>query len=393
MSSSSSISAATVVSDTGVVVPTTDTEQNNTTVDEAVAEAACSYSIEFATFETAIKGLIDRAESAVEVPPPRAAAEADAAAVSVSPAWATSVKNLGDAMAAASVGAKGFREMFVRFYVDNVSSLTTPLNFSTGETVCDAFFRSTDRISAPGGAGVSKFKGPVVYYSTTNPRFASVCLPIGEYYCSAIKVYMKSQKTNLKKQLLPTLTLLDFYLTMYHALEGNAEAQETLVPNIYDLCDAAEAQAPASGPGKRAAGGGAGGGSAGEDMFSGLLSGGAAGGFGAMLSGILSSMGGGGASGSGANNMAGALGGISNIVKTLVDRVAAEESMITAPRAADGSIDPAAIVGCIGNVFQSPDIQRQIAETTRAARGAFGMNPTPKAEGGGVGDAVELPPS
>lgn len=226
-----------------------------------------SYTLESTSFASAFRGLTDRVQLAA-VPTGvvrRSAASSDGGGGSGSvlhlvsskspPAWISYVKNL-----AAALGPVGGNpEMFRRFFHAHREALTKSLNFyseTDEEPVQDSFFQDLavyPMLCAPGHPDPTTppdALGPIVYYSDKNPRHNIINLPIGEYYRAAVKVHSQAAETNQQLRLLPILTLLDFYSCIYHSLDPEKDASDRskVAEVIVDLCNAAEAQAPGSGP-------------------------------------------------------------------------------------------------------------------------------------------------
>lgn len=370
--------------------------------DDAVASIVCSYDVSHTSFSGSLRSLLKRAnEIATPVKvPPRRGDMFPKENKTERPYWVVCSSNLLEALGRVA-DTSVFTQMFKNFLEDYGSDVAAPL-FSSEESsvVSDAFFKSTAIHKCPSikgepNVGVNVNAGPTVYYSLSNPRVSSVCLPIGEIYRAALKAYRDTTDTSetpsaetpaeptpaaLKRRLYPTLTLLDFYAVLYHSISPDHKHYSAIQTNLYDLCDAAEATSPGSGPGVSTSA------KTTPDVSNPL----------SLLTGLLTARGGNG------SEIAAAIGGISSVVKSLIDKVSAESD---AARAANGgNVDPGELVGMLGNVFQSPEMKRQISETAQAASGVLcnigaSLGMTPPAPSGSVQETdgtsciTEMPPA
>lgn len=338
-----------------------------------VEEESSSYNLESMSFESAFSDLVKVSKS-VARQPPRAASSA--VKQSSSPTvWLSCVTKLGTAFEKVS-DSPSFRAMFSKFVDAHSDSLVSSLFSSDEDVVNDSFFKSVEPFDFyPTGTKDDAVKhcGPVVFYNMENATFNSVCLPIGEIYREAVKRYLSANENDVHKRVMPTLVLLNFYAVLYFSLPDDHPAFSAIGKNVQELCDVAEAIAPGTGPAAAVS-------SSTEltvtnddsnNPFGGMQMDGLI----SMAAGLFGSMGGGGGAGAGAD-ISNAIKGMGGMVKTLVDEITKDgDDML---KTADGNVDPAAIVARLGSVFQSQNIQQQIAETARSASSVFaGMAPSP----------------
>lgn len=324
----------------------------NVNADEIMASVASSYCIDYTSFDDSLTSLLKRASDDLAIPVPRAGG-------TIKPYWGQCAQKLLIAYERAKANPSAFKQMFANFYDSNASELSKPL-FADDESsvVSDQFFKDTEVKPAPKSDGREKsvrtslgshdLHGPVVYFRMDAPHLASACVPIGEIYTHAIRAHIDADESNIRRKLFPTLTLLDFYSVIYHSLPESHPDRDKVARNVEDLCEAAEAVGPGTGPGaqKNDMGGM-------DNVFE-------------TIAGMMNAFGG---TNPNMGQMSDAIRGVGGVVKNLVDRLT--EGSTPIGRNADGSIDPAAIVGRLGDVFQSPDVQRQIAETAKTASTAL----------------------
>jgi hypothetical protein len=319
------------MSETALVV--SDKREEN--IEDILASVASSYSIDHTSFETSLTSLLERAHNELGK---------DA------PYWSKCAGKILTAFSRAKGNPDPFKTMFFSFFEAHADSLREPLFKDDDDRINDAFFKSTSPFPAPktssaASANVKSIEGPVVYFRMDAAHLASACVPIGEIYRAAIRAYVAADG-NLSMKLAPTLTLLDFYAVLYHSLPDDHPDREALALNISELCDSAEATAPGSGPGAQKS----------SAMDGNPFD---------SIAGLLSAF-----TGGQGSQMSDAIRGVGGVVKNLVDKIT--EGGAPIGKNPDGSIDPTAIVGRLGDVFQSPEIQRQIAETAKTASAAFG---------------------
>lgn len=380
-------------SNTNAVVnqPHDDQEQD---VADVMQMLASSYDVSYTSFEGNLKSLLHRGVNDLFKPaPPRASSlsSSQASSSDAKPFWHLCVTKFHTAYLKASRQSSAFKKMFVNFFEANADELCRPLFSEDSESVADGFFKLTDKFPGPSSAaaraasaaatGTSPtLEGPVVYFDMTSSLLASVCIPIGEMYRAAIKQYLSAPPSNLKKKLLPTLTLLDFYASIYHSLPEDHSRRWEVERNLADLCEAAEAVAPGSGPGnsslvtsdssQQAA-------SSPFEMlakaFSGAgadANGGLEGAFGS-IAGIVTSLASvGGVNPAVAGDMTNAIKSVGSSVKTLVDKL----SEIKKEDGGEGGnpIDNEQFVEALGTIFQSGEVKQQLSQTLKTASAVFG---------------------
>lgn len=207
-------------------------------------ETVKSYNIAHTSFESSFMALAKRAAMDLSVKPPRRDA-----APEPTPNWVACAKTVlnvvGKNKSALEVFERRVRELFER----HSAELVLPI-FKEDGSVNDQFLKS--RLSfLPYGSSLSGIEGPVVFLSD-NLTTETVCVAIGEIYRACIAEHLAAAEANVPRRLLPTLTLLDWYSMLYHAMSEESEHKEALAQNVIDLCHAAEEQAPGTGPGSRA---------------------------------------------------------------------------------------------------------------------------------------------
>lgn len=246
------------------------------------------------------------------------------------------------------------KAMFASFFAANKASLASPVVGEDGR-IDDTLLRSTALFPSPPLPATGKppsniNKGPVVYFSMTDSKLSSVCLPIGEIYSAALARHRSraaAGDANENDLLLPTTVLLDFYATVYHSLP-QADFDVGLETNVIELCSAAETVAPGRGPGAAAAAAALE--TAPNSSSSSLLD---------IVGGLLGALGGG-------ADACNTIDGVKRVLQTVAETVSA-----TAPTAGGDANDPAALVARIGTLLSSPDLQQQIASTTASASAAY----------------------
>lgn len=239
-------------------------------------------------------------------------------------------------------GLEPFKTAFARFVAANPVILE-PL-VGDDDVVHDALFKRTDRGVAPGG-GEAASAGLVVYYNLDAPHLASACVAVSEIYNAAVERAHAGGGGSSTDMMTPTLVMLDFYAVCAHSVPADSPHREALIRNLADLCEVAEAISPGSGPGVRARA------AAVPPIVDGMSS-------------FLSALSGGAVA---PQQMTDAFSDVQNVVKNLIDKI----TETGPPVDPDGSIDPAVLLGRIGDVFKSPDIQSQIARTARNASEIF----------------------
>jgi len=376
--------------------------------DDVLAAFASSYDVSYTSFESAMRSLLARGVNELSKVPPRSAPSgSDSAPPPAKPFWIQCVTKFNMAYQKAYRQSASFKKMFVAFLDTYSSDLTAPLFSDDSESVADSFFKRTERFPTPGGAaraavvasgGSTVIEGPVVYFDMNASNLYSVCVPIGEMYRSAIKQYISAPASNLKKKLLPTLTLLDFYAVLYHSVPEDHQFRPALEKNLSDLCEAAEAISPGSGPGasspESATGGGGvgnvvaglgsllgGAGGAGgtfeqiSKAFASGTSDGLEGAFGTIASMVSTFAGVGGMNPQTADDMANVIKSVGASVGTLVEKITestqAARSSEDGASAGSGSLDPQHVVGLLGTIFQSGEVQEQLAQTAKSASQVF----------------------
>lgn len=247
--------------------------------------------------------------------------------------------------------------MFKDFADAHAAELTKPI-FADG-LPGDAFFKSTETFPAPPTDGPHErapLEGPVVFYGMEAQNYA-VCLAIGEIYRASVREHLSASANNVARRLLPTLTLLDFYSVLYHTLPEDSPHREAIGQNVIDLCEAAEVEAPGTGPGAivvQAA-------TAAVAAEAGLGLDGTLG----MLTGLISTLSGGRAP---ASELSTAVKSVTDVVGMIIARITSGTDL---QRDENGAPEAMALVDRIGDVFKTPEVQRQIADATQNARSSF----------------------
>jgi hypothetical protein len=383
---------------------TTPVEGDNIT--DVMQTFASSYDVSYTSFDMCMKSLLSRGVNDLnKAPPPRANQTESSSVSSVRPFWHTCVTKFHTAYLKAFRQSAAFKKMMMVFFDMYSEELCKPLFTEDGDSVADGFFKRTDRFPGPLSAAArtasasatgtsSVLEGPVVYFDMVSSQLASVCIPIGEMYRAAIKQYLSAPSSNLKKKLLPTLTLLDFYAVIYHSMDGSHPSREYVERNLADLCEAAEAVSPGSGPGSSSLSSGGGSypldSSSSSNLFSGNpfealtkmfsgastpeSNGGLEGAFGS-IAGIVSSLAAvGGVNPNVAGDMTTAIKSVGTSVKTLVDKLSEIKK-----EGGDGSgdsssmpIDNEQFVEALGAIFQSGEVKQQLSQTLKTASAVFG---------------------
>lgn len=368
------------------------------------ASLSASYAIGHTTFESALRGICSRA---VEIeralaPPPRvkkAAVSDDDDEAKDAEALATA-KHLDAekkreaafywvrciARFAAAYNkikeAKPFKDVIVSNFADFHTDALNSRLFSDDEDdvgINDGFFKLSDTFSPFGddhatateiaSGGVSVNKGPVIYLNTKRKDLKGVCIPIGEMYRAAIKVHIAAPANNVKGKIMPTLVLLDLYSLLFHSLPESHALCDVTKTNLSDICEAAEAVGPGTGPGAAAARASIFGGNS-NAMDSAL----------STIGGLLGNVFGGGTKDGEINT---AVQNVGDIVKTIVSKIGEDPNF--APQLGEGggaSPPPFSLQNvsqftkAIGEALQAPEIQTKLNESANIASevmgGAFG---------------------
>lgn len=301
---------------------------------DLAAETASSYGTQFSSFKQAFGNLL---ELAFEV----GAGEKR---------WIPHVAKLRS-LYQKSNDSDVFKPMFSKFYTKYKDELLVPI-FKTTEsgdsTVNDQFFKKSDKFSLPESKRTNvnvNVNGPVVLFDDSRSDLVAINLPIGEMYNAALQKH-KERKDDERCMLLPTLVLLEFYLALYFSTDDE-NVQFDLNNNVLDLCDAAEATVPGSGPGNK------------DEQQSSLSNP-----F-EMLSGFIEKSGLAGAFGVSGGDIKKTLGGFNGVFNRLVEEVSRPGG-----EPVDSS-NVSDVMARIGSAFQNAEIQSQLTEATQSASGIF----------------------
>jgi hypothetical protein len=336
------------------------------------AEASCSYDPSYTTFATTLESFVARS---LKIGATRPSETADAVW------WKTCCQTLTTAV---SRGAQ-LQAAFAAFVALNGAEIAKPI-YSDAGVPNDDFFKSVDHCTHPTGATrqatltkqplPSDNRGPVVYADMENARLYSACLPIGEVYRAAVKAYVAASAVdapqtpgNAKRKLLPTLTLLDFYMLLFFSTPEDSPHRTGIEQNVFELCDSAEAQAPHSGPGA-------------VDPIDSTM--GTIDSMVGLLAGLTGGLGGKG------DEAAGAIGGIGEMVKTVMAKMREEGVIGTA---GGPPPDMGEVIDKMCKVVQSPDMKDAFAKSSAAAANAarsFGFGVPDAAPAAAVADTGAL---
>lgn len=317
-----------------------------------------SYNIDHTSFDRSFRALLKRATVDLVERPPRRDAVAEP-----TPSWSAYAKTVLNIVNSNSAVIEVFERRVRELFGYHSGELVRPV-FNDDGSVNDQFLKSRDVFpgpsadpSIPGVPIRAPLEGPVVFFSD-DATTSTACLAIGEIYRACIAEHLAATESNVQRRLLPTLTLLDWCSLVYHSVPEGSEHKDALAQNVIDLCDAAEKQAPGSGPGPLPAADVA------EDPstqagMDGLMG---------MMSGLVSTFG-----GSHAGDINAAFGKFKDVLGALYKEVKAIEP---APGGQPPSVPD--IISKLGDVLKTPDIQRQIEGFSADATsilGALGVMP------------------
>jgi hypothetical protein len=336
--------AGTVSTPAPVVEETVSTEDID--LDAIAAEAASSYSPAFSSFEIALRELFSLSVTA-------------AGGEDSTVKWLSHICKLRT-MLDKTMKPEAFKPMFSKFASEHAEELTKPLFNSESDSIEDGFFKRLEKQPMVGGKASLRVncEGPVVFFNKERADLAAINFPIGELYRAAINVHIEAKPEDVKKKVLPTLVLLQFYLVLYFATNGDETS--VLSNNVLDLCDAAEVSAPGSGPGCSSTKENSVVPPADLDMLTGFLD----------KAGITSML------GSQGGNLHSTVRGFGSIFNKLVEQVSS---------GAGGALgsDPSDIMNRLGAAFQSKEIQEDLVKATQSASGLMSsVSPKPTLQEG-----------
>lgn len=313
-----------------------------------------SYNIAFTSFESSFRALLKRAAFELTARAPRRDSPPEP-----TPGWAVYAKTVLNIVNKNKAVIDTFEQRVRELFDSHTSELVSPV-FGEDGSVNDQFLKSRTSF-VPHGSSVSGLEGPVVFFSD-NATTHTACLAIGEIYRACIAEHLAAAEGNTARRLLPTLTLLDWYAMLYHSVPEDSEHKEALAQNVIDLCHAAEEQAPGTGP--NAAPGGAVESVADAQeppsQLDGLMN---------IMSGFVSTFG-----GAHAGNINDTFGKFKNVLSTLYNEVRTIET--ASPSGGPPSVPE--IIGRLGDVLQSPSIQKEIegfSSDASALLGTLGLVP------------------
>lgn len=129
--------------------------------------------------------------------------------------------------------SKGYIDVFQTFHAMYWKQYCVKI-FDDDDQVNDSFFKDKKEHKTPGSEKKTnsktswktkqKLKGPVIYFSITNEKMSSVCIPIGEIYTNCLLEYndmVKNEEDDMNIKTLPSKFLYYFYNVIFYSYDEN----------------------------------------------------------------------------------------------------------------------------------------------------------------------------